>query len=115
MDLLRSTARRLARTPFGQKALALPDGQNFRRQKPSPRVYCGLVLMALSYLIGLPALAFLSYLSVKMGRPMILVIGGPVFFGLVHILFGVGVYLAGQNYVREALLRVTKYFLRKNA
>lgn len=112
-DLLRSTVRRLARTQFGQKALALPDRQNIRRQKPTTRVYCGLVLMALSYLIGLPALAFLSYLSVRMSQPMIFVIGGPVIFGLYHLMFAVGAYLAGQNYAREALLRVTKHFLRK--
>lgn len=72
-------------------------------------------MMVLSYLIGLPALAFLSYLSVKMSKPMIIAIGGPVVFGVVHIMFGVGVYLAGQNYAKEALLWATKRFLEKYA
>jgi hypothetical protein len=46
--------------------------------------------MALSYLTGLPGLALLGYLSVKLSEPMIIGIGGPVVFGL-------GVYLAGQS------------------
>jgi hypothetical protein len=110
-----SMARRLARTKFGQKALTQPDGIGILKQKPTPRVYGGLALMVLSFLTGLPALAFLSYLSLKMSKPIIIAIGGPVVFGLVHIMFGVGVYLAGQNYAMEALLWATKRFLEKYA
>ena len=113
MAPLSSMARRLARTRLGQKALTHPDGPGILKQKPTTRVYCGLALIALSYLTGLPVLGFLSYLSMEMSRPMIIVIGGPVVLVLVHIMFGVGVYLAGQNYAREALLRVTRRFLER--
>jgi hypothetical protein len=112
---LGSVARRLARTKFGQKALTQPDGLGILKQKPTIRVYGGLALMALSYLTGLPALAFVSYLSVKMSKVMIIAVGGPVVFGLVHIMFGVGVYLAGQNYAIQALLWATRRFLEKYA
>jgi hypothetical protein len=111
---LSSMARRLARTKFGRKALTQPDGLGILKQKPTTRVYGGLALMALSF-SSLPALAFLSYLSVKMSKPMIIAVGGPVVFILVHIMFGVGVYLAGQNYAMEALLWATKRFLEKYA
>jgi hypothetical protein len=33
----------------------------------------------------------------------------------VHIMFGVGVYLAGRNYAMEALLWATRRFLEKYA
>ena len=116
MPLLRFLARRLAQTKFGQKALSQPeDGLSILKQKPSTRVYIGLALMAISYLTGLPALAFLSYLSVKGSKPMIIVAGGPVVFLLVHIVFGVGVYLAGKNYAMETLFWATKRFLQKFA
>jgi len=108
-------ARRLARTRFGRKALSQPDGPGILKQKPTPRIYCGLALMGLSYVTGLPGLALLSYLSVKTGRPLIMAVGGPVVFGLVHIMFGVGVYLAGQNYAMAALLWATRRFLEKYA
>jgi len=110
---LRSFARSLAQTKFGQKSLTKPDGLSILKQRPGTRVYVGLVSMAMSYLIGLPALAFLSYLSVKLSKPMTIAIGGPVVFLLVHIMFGVGVYLAGQNYAVEVLQLATKRFLQK--
>lgn len=115
MSLLRSFARRLAQTGFGQKSLTQPDGLSVFKQKPGTRVYVGLVLMGLSFLISLPALAFLSYLSVKLSRPMTIAVGGPVVILLVHIMFGLGVYLAGQNYAVTVLQWATKQFLQKYA
>jgi len=110
---LRSFARWLAQTKFGQKSLTRPDGLSILKQQPGTRVYVGIVLLVVSYLIGLPALAFLSYLSVKLNKPMIIAVGGPVVFLLVHIMFGVGVYLAGRNYAVEGLYWATRRFLHK--
>ncbi len=115
MSFLRSIARRLALTKFGQKSLTKPDGLSILKQKPDTRVYVGLVLMAMSFLIGLPVLAFLSYLSVKLSKPMTIAVGGPVVILLVHIMFGVGVYLAGQNYAAKVVQWATKRFLQKYA
>ncbi len=115
MPLLRSFARRLARTRFGQKSLAQADGLSVLKQQPGTRVCVGLGLMALSFLTGLPALAFLSYLSVKLSKPMTIAVGGPVVILLVHIMFGVGVYMAGQNYAVTVLHWATKRFLQKYA
>ncbi len=106
-------ARRLERTKFGQRALAQPDGIGLLKQKLTPRVYVGLALVALSFLPGLPALAFLSYLSIKMSKPFIIAVVGPVVVVLAHVMFGVGVYLAGRNYAKEVLLWATKRFLEK--
>jgi hypothetical protein len=111
--LLKSFAHRLAQTKFGQKSLIKPDGLSILKRQPGTRVYVGVVLIAMSYLIGLPALAFLSYLSVKLSKPMTIAVGGPVIFLLVHIMFGVGVYLAGQNYAIALLQWATKRFLQK--
>ena len=113
MALLRSFARRLAQTKFGQKSLTKPDGLSILKQRPGKRVYIGLVLMVMSFLLGLPALAFLSYLSLKWSKPMAIAVGGPAVIILVHIMFGVGVYLAGQNYASKVLQWATKKFLQK--
>jgi len=116
VPLVRFLARRLAQTKFGQRALSQPEnGLSILKQKPSTRVCIGLALITISCLTGLPALAFLSYLSVKVSKPMIIAAGAPAVFLLVHIVFGVGVYLAGQNYAMETLLWATKRFLRKFA
>ena len=115
MSLPRYFARRLAQTRFGQKSLTQPNELSIFKQQPGTRVYVGLVLMAMSFLISLPALAFLSYLSVKLSQPMTIAVGGPVVILVVHILFGVGVYLAGQNYAVTMLQWATKRFLQKYA
>ena len=113
MPLLSSFAHRLAQTRFGQKSLAQADGLSVLKQQPGMHVYVGLFLMAMSFLTGLPALAFLSYLSVKLSKPMTIAVGGPVVIILVHIMFGVGVFLAGQNYALKMLHWATKWFLQK--
>ena len=113
VSLIRSLACRIARTKFGQKSLSNPDRLSILKQQPGKRVYVGLVLMAISFLLGLPALAFLSYLSVKLSKPMTIAVGGPVVIILVHIVFGLGVYLAGQNYASKVLQWATKRFLQK--
>lgn len=113
MSFFRYLARRLAQTRFGQKSLTKPDGLSIWKQRPGTRVYVGLCLMATSYLVGLPALALLSYLSVKLSNPMTIAVGGPVVIILVHIMFGLGVYLAGQNYALKLLQWVTKRFLQR--
>lgn len=115
MPLLRSIARKLAQTRFGQKSLTRPDGLSILKQQPGMRVYVGLGLMVISCLIGVPALAFLSYLSVKLGNPMTIAVGGPAVILVVHIMFGVGVYLAGQNYALKLLQWIAKRFLQKYA
>ena len=115
MTLLKSFAGRLAQTRFGQESLNKPDGLHILRHKPGKKVYIGLVFLAMSFLLSLPILAFLSYMSVKMSKPLIIVVGGPVVFVLVHIMFGLGVYLAGQNYALEFLHWATRKFLQKYA
>jgi len=103
----------MAQTQFGQKSLSNPDDLSILKHQHGKRVYVGLFLMAMSFLIGLPALAFLSYLSVKLSKPMTIAIGGPAVIALVHVVFGVGIYLAGKNYASKMLQWATKRFLQK--
>ncbi len=113
MAFFRSFARILEQTKFGQKSLAKPDGLSILKQQPGTRVYVGLFFMAMSFLISLPALAFLSYLAVKLSQPRTIAVRGVVVLLLVHVIFGVGFYLAGQNYAVEVLHLATKRFLQK--
>lgn len=104
----------LAGSRFGVKALASPDELSLTRQRPTPRFYFGLVLVGISLITAVPSLAVCGYLAMHLERPMILVIGGPVIVALVHVVFGLGVWLAGGNYAKAALLCAAKRFLVKN-
>ena len=54
--------------------------------------------MGLSYIIGWPAVGLLALIAFHTGEPMILVIGGPLVYGLSHLVFIAGFYLAGSHY-----------------
>ena len=80
MALLKSFARSLEKSKFSQKALTKSDELSIWKQQPGGRVYIGIILMVLSYLLGLPVLTILSYLSVKLSKPMTIIVGGPLVF-----------------------------------
>jgi len=113
VSLFRPLARKIARTKFGKKSLNNPDPLAVLKKQPGRRVYLGLFLMALSFLLGVPTLAFLSYLSVKLSKPLIIAAGGPAAVILVHLMFAMGVFLAGQNYASKVLQWALKRFLQK--
>lgn len=114
MPLLSNMARRLAATGFGASCLREEVDLGALRRRPSPRVYLGLGLIALSCLGSLPALAVLGYHAQARGEPLIFVIGGGAVFVLTHMFFGVGVWLAGGNYAKVALRWATRRFLLRH-
>ncbi len=70
------------------------------REKPTPRrVWVGLVLIGISYIIGWPAVGLLALIAYHMREPLVVVVGGPVTYGLSHLVFLAGSWLAGTRYV----------------
>ncbi len=94
----------LARTEFVRKAVADRADLSAFRQPPSLRILAGIFAIAFSYVIGWPAVGALGTLSVYFKEPLLVVVGGPVTYGLSHLVFLLGMYLAGADY--------TKIFLR---
>jgi hypothetical protein len=113
VGLLNAVAMRLAKTNFGKRALAAPLDPGMFKQRPSPRVLCGLVLTGLSLVVMWPALGVCGYLAASMDEPLIIVIGGPVVVFLAHLMFALGVYLAGSNYAKSTLSRATKLLINR--
>ena len=68
------------------------------KKRPSVQVMVGLFLILLSYVIGWPAIGTLGVISVSMGKPLLLVVGGPLVYGLSHLVFLIGMYFAGKDY-----------------
>lgn len=98
MQLMKKAAQRIADTPFGRKALEEEIDPALFRKKPSGRVCLGLFLMGFSYVIGWPAISALGILAVLWKKPLVAVIGGPVLYGISHLVFMAGLYLAGSQY-----------------
>jgi hypothetical protein len=87
--------RWLRQRRFVQLALSTPPDPLFR-QKPSPRIVAGLVLLGASYLLGWPAIAALAAISAWIGRPKLL-LGGPVMYGVSWLVFALGLILIGSK------------------
>lgn len=68
------------------------------REKPSKSVVAGIIMIAFSYVIGLPAVIFLSIMAVWMKEPLIGIIGGPLIYAISTIIFIVGIKLVGKKY-----------------
>jgi hypothetical protein len=83
------------------------------RSKPKPRVWMGLGLVGFSYLIGWPAVGFLALIAYLWREPLIVAIGGPVTYGLSHLVFLVGTWLAGSQYVLIFLRWATRRIIKK--
>ena len=58
----------------------------------------GLILIALSYTIGMPTVLALGVLAVSMGKPLLGVVGGAVIYAISTIMFFIGIKMAGKKY-----------------
>jgi len=84
------------------------------KERPTPRLITGLILMALSFLMGWPAIAALSFLAVWWQEPLIIVIGGPTAYALSCGVFFIGAWMARAPHYLNTLTRYTmQSFLKK--
>ncbi len=106
-------ARRVNRTEFARKAIEDKADLGPFREKPSSRILFGIFLMGFSYLIGWPAVTLFGILSIYFSQPLIVILGGPAIYGISHLVFLAGMYLAGAKYTYIFLRWATRKFLEK--
>lgn len=94
---------RLLRIEFVRDALA--DGADLSafRDPPTPRIITGLIIMAISYVIGWPVISVLGFLAFRLREPWLVAVLGPIVYGVSHLAFLLGAYLAGAKYTRTLL------------
>jgi len=97
-DLLQKCILSLGTTDFVRDAIAERADLSAFREKPTPLVLAGVGAIALSFLLGWPAVAALGILSFRWQTPWIVVIGGPLVYGLSHLVFLLGMWLSGAKY-----------------
>jgi hypothetical protein len=113
-EIKASLVARLARTRFGREAMAETASlSSVFVTKPTPRVWIGLGLIAVSYIIGWPAVGILALIALHTGEPMILALGGPLVYGLSHLVFIAGFSLAGSHYAPSFLRWATRKTIEK--
>ena len=105
--------KRIANTPYARKAVEEKADLNAFKQKPTVRILLGVFLIGFSYVIGWPAVGALSGLAVYLNEPLVAVIGGPLTYGLSHLVFLAGMYLAGAKYSAIFLRWATRMLVEK--
>lgn len=94
----------------------MQDEANFSsliKKRPSNRVLAGIGLILISYTIGWPAISLLGLISYHTGKVSVLVIGGPLMYGISHLVFMIGMYLAGKHYAVIFLRYASKFAVEK--
>lgn len=104
---------RLARTRFGREAMEETACLPLLFVKPTPRVWVGLGLIGVSYIIGWPAVGLLALIAFHTGESMILAVGGPLVYGLSHLVFIAGFYLTGSHYAPSFFRWATRKAIEK--
>ena len=103
--MIRKIAEKLAEMKYIREILEHPADLSEFRERPTPRLITGLILMGFSYLIGWPAVAALSFLAAWFREPLIAVIGCPTTYGLSYVVFFVGAWLTRAPHFMGLLTR----------
>jgi hypothetical protein len=105
--MLKQIILRLAETAYFRKIIEAPPDLGIFREKPSPRFFAGLGVMAISYAIGWPLIAILGGMAFHFREPLIFTVGSPITYGFSHLVFMTGVWIAGPDSIKYM-----KVFLR---
>lgn len=111
--VIKQYIKKIAENDFIRSAIEEQADLSAFKEKPSLKVLAGLFAIIVSYIIGWPAVAALGFLAIKLHKPWIVVIGGPVTYGLSHLVFLLGMYLCGAVYSLIFLRWLTRISLEK--
>jgi hypothetical protein len=104
---------RIGNTPFVRNAIAEKADLTAFKQKPTARILLGVFLIGFSYVIGWPAVSALAGLAIYLQEPLVAIVGGPLTYGLSHLVFLAGMYLAGAKYSAIFLRWATRVVMEK--
>lgn len=111
--MIRRFVRRLAEKEFVRRALEEQADLSAFKEKPSLRIIIGVSAILLSYVIGWPAVAVIGFLGARMHEPWFAAVGCPLVYGLSHLVFLLGMYLAGATYSMILLRWLIRFTMEK--
>ena len=96
--LVKHLVSRLSRNRFVHAAIADRADLSAFRRRPDLKVIAGVSAITVSYIIGWPLVSLLGVAAAYYQNAALILIGGPVAYGLSHLVFMLGMYLAGAKY-----------------
>jgi hypothetical protein len=98
LNIIKKTALYFAQKEFCRAAINEHADLSVFKEKLSATVITGLVLITISYFIGIPAVFLIGGIAAWLKNPTFGVVGVPLIYGLSWLLFMLGLYLAGPKY-----------------
>jgi len=90
-------ARYLKKNDFAKSAIADHADLSAFRERPGPKLILGLFLIALSFLLGWPAVSAFGVAALWLKNPYVILIGGPLTYGLSWLVWAAGMFLTGGD------------------
>jgi len=113
LSIIKKTARYFARKEFCRAAIHEHADLSIFEKKLTATVIIGLILIAFSNLIGLPAVFIIGGIAAWLEKPMLAFIGIPLIYGISWLLLMLGVYLAGPKYGKALSRWAARVILEK--
>lgn len=111
--MIRQSIVKIGATDYVRSAIEEKADLSAFKEKPTPLVLAGIFAISVSFVIGWPAVAALGVLSAKLHNPWIFAVGGPLTYGLSHLVFLLGMYLSGAVYSLIFLRWLTRVSMEK--
>lgn len=113
MNIVKKTAAYFARKEFCRNAISECADLSLLKEKHTPGVTIGIVLIVLSCMIVFPSFFIVGVMAAKLRKPMIGVIGIPLAYGFSWLILMLGMYLTGPEYAKTLGKCVVKVVLEK--
>jgi hypothetical protein len=104
---------RLLKYSYVRRAVSARADLREFRGKPTARILLGVLAICLSFALCWPVISALGTLCLYLRRPMLVVVLGPIVWGLTHCLFLFGMALSGEKYLRILLRWLTRISVEK--
>lgn len=98
--MFKHMVHKLSQTAYVRSAIEEQANLDCFKEKPTARMIWGLVIIVISYTIGWPVIGLLGVLAVYWGQPLLVAVGGPIVYGLSHLTFILGAWLAGADHAK---------------
>jgi ABC-type spermidine/putrescine transport system permease subunit II len=98
LSIIKKTALYFAQKEFCSAAINKHADLSIFKERLSASVIAGLILITVSYILGIPAVFIVGGFSAWLKNPMVGVIGIPLIYGISWLLLMLGLYLAGPKY-----------------
>ena len=113
LKMFKKIAHYYVRKEYCRKAIAEQADLSAFKEKLNRPIISGLFLIALSYTMGLPTVIAFSAFAASRNEPVIGIVGGALMYGISHLMFFVGVTMAGTKYVIAMNRWLTRIILEK--